>query len=80
MIEPVRPPSVQLRATLRQHMAAETARGRKRADVMNAACSLVASANDGSADWIGIDVEGGFSVAAAFLSKWAAAQAQNMRP
>lgn len=67
-------------ASLRQQMAANTARGKHRAEVMHTACGLVAGANDGSADWIGIDLEGGFAAAAAFLSRWASAQARNMRP
>lgn len=67
-------------AGLRQQLGGQISRGKHRAEVMNTACSLVASANDGSADWIGIDLEGGFAAAAAFLSRWAAAQARNMRP
>lgn len=67
-------------ASLRQQLAGNTARGKHRAEVMNTACNLVAGANDGSADWIGIDVEGGFAAAAAFLAKWASAQARNMKP
>jgi hypothetical protein len=67
-------------AALRQQLAANTARGKHRAEMMHAACGLVAGANDGSADWIGIDLEGGFAAAAAFLSKWASAQARNMKP
>lgn len=67
-------------AGLRQQLAANTARGKHRAEVMNTACGLVAGANDGSADYIGIDVEGGFAAAAAFLSRWASAQARNMKP
>lgn len=67
-------------AGLRQQLGGQISRGNRRAEVMNTACGLVTSANDGSADYIGIDVEGGFAAAAAFLSKWAAAQARNMKP
>lgn len=65
---------------LRQQLAGQVSRGNRRAEVMNTACGLVAGANDGSADYIGIDLEGGFAAAAAFLSRWASQQARNMKP
>lgn len=67
-------------ADLRQQLVGQVSRGKYRAEVMHTACGLVAGANDGSADYIGIDVEGGFAAAAAFLSRWASQQARNMKP
>jgi hypothetical protein len=67
-------------AGLRQQLGQQISRGKRRAEVLKTACGLVAGANDGSADYVGIDLEGGFAAAAAFLSKWAAAQARNTRP